>query len=157
MKKKMFQKNLVVIFSITLISNMAFAWKTNVSHDLNVRINNNGTENCSLIKISTPFPLTNRLIDSNVPSILASTGELYKFTIRGNEIDYSVSYQCGTYKKFTLHMQQYYKKNHWHSTNVMKMEDAVDVFETHETKIACRNHSQFGCNEAGVIAWHISH
>ncbi len=151
-------KNFFVTLLIILTSKMAFSEPLgrDPSYELEVRINNNGTENCSLINISTPFPLTNILIDSSVPSILASSGELYKFTIGGKKIDYSISYQCGPYKKFTLHMQQYYKKNHWHSSNVMNMENAVDVFETHETKPACISRYTNICDESGTIAWHIS-
>ena len=106
------------------------------TYDLNVLIRNFGSDNCYLVNKTLA---QGSLIESDFASILAATGERYRFTLRGSVSDAVISYRCGDYKKFTLKMGQYHKRRHNHMTINAEMLDAVDVFEKHQKKPSRHN------------------
>ena len=140
-------------FCLLVLSRVVLAYTPCDSYsDLRVEFKNYGSDNCHLIQ-STLF--NGSLYESNFPSILAATGERYYFTLTGVKTDAALTYQCGEYKKFTLHMGQYTKPTHHHTTIDAEMLNAIDVFETHQKKETWRG----GCthNNPGTLSWQFSH
>jgi hypothetical protein len=113
---------LASLFGLLLSSHVAF------STDLNVELRNLGSGNCNLVK-----SVLIRGWSTNIPSILAATGEPHYFILRddNHKAEIFVTYQCNEQKKFTLHMSQYYKRNHHHTTITAEMLGAVGASEEH--------------------------
>lgn len=127
--------------------------KNNVNNDMfKVNLQNFGSEHCALVQ---KLIKAGWLYRSDVPSILAATGEQYNFTLEtddNNTGEIILKYACGDHKKFTLHMKQIYKYGKYkHNTLSAEMLDAVDVFEQHKIRDGMHHGS-----EPGVVSWQIT-
>ncbi|MDP3705799.1 MAG: hypothetical protein Q8R24_07795 [Legionellaceae bacterium] len=140
---------IALLIGSLLSSSMAMAichYPTNLMVDMR----NLGSENCDLVK---GVVIEGSLYRSNFPATLPSTGEPYYFTLTGLNTEATLVYQCGSYKKFTVHMRQYWKKGHIHSSIEADMPYSVDVFEKH-TKSETR-HQEAPHN--GKLSWQFYH
>ncbi|MDF1758486.1 MAG: hypothetical protein P1U74_09355 [Legionellaceae bacterium] len=124
-------KKFLFVSMFTLLSLFVHASPYSDVHDLDVQIRNFGSEQCILVK---KMIMNGSLIESDFPSILAATGERYNFKFRGNTSEAVLNYECGDYKKFTLKLGQYHKKNHKHMSIIAEMLNSIDVFEKHTKK-----------------------
>ncbi len=105
---------------------------------LMVSLSNIGTEACIL---ADSHLMVGALKKSTIPKTLPATGEQSVFYVvgpyeRSHEVVnavMSLTYHCGTYKKFTVYMKQYYKSMHYHGNIDVEMRDTQDVFESHQT------------------------
>lgn len=146
MKKILF----TLILSSLLSSGSAFSARyQDHYYDLDVEFRNFGADNCQLTK---KILFQGSLISSDIPSILAATGERYNFKLRGEHTEAQLTYQCGEYKKFTVYMHQFLKPKYIHVTIDARMMDAVDVFEKHQTVLA--NHRDYK-EHTGKLSWQI--
>lgn len=134
-----------------LSSSNVYAQRCNSEFELKVSMRNFGSENCVLKK---KYVIQGYVYQNDVPSILADSGELYSFTVRGKEQEIKLSYQCGEYKKFTLYMHQKLKHKHYHTSIDAKMTDVMDVFEKHTTKLV---NTRMCYPAPGEVSWQISH
>ncbi len=120
---------------------------------LQISLRNFGSEVCVLKK---KYIIQGYVYQSDVPTILSDSGEVYAFNMRGKETEAKLYYQCGEYKKFTLYMHQLLKRKHYHTSIEAKMMDATDVFEKHTTKEVNTRYCNASSNQ-GQISWQISH
>ncbi|MDP3560896.1 MAG: hypothetical protein Q8R83_01800 [Legionellaceae bacterium] len=157
------KKHILVIALLSPLT--AYSLSPAPAHTLNVEIKNVGAEECKLQRSTLS---QGNLESGMIPLVLPPTGESKQFIINGGKTKHaeearvdallSLTYQCGSYKKFTLYMKQYYKKSHYHAQIDAEMTDTIDVFETHTTLPAERhmepNHNN---SHPGLISWTISH
>lgn len=91
-------------------------------------------------------------------------GDKFYFTLTARDkTNLDLTYQCGHNKRITLHMMQYHKKHHIHTTISATSSDAIDVFETHnskETYYESKNNGGYGHSSGhqapGKLSWRLS-
>lgn len=98
--------------------------------DVKVSLRNLGSDECKLVK---KIFIDGYLFESQLPQVLPADGEILYFTVSGNgNIDFNLTYECGEYKKATLHIIQYHKKRHRHTTTEFSLLNQVNIFEWHK-------------------------
>ncbi len=157
------------IFTTLCLAIIPFVATANLNQraygSMNVEIVNLGAENCILNSNELTF---GELKNSSLPKMLSADGTPAVFQIIAsskneghnnpaiNIADLTLNYTCGTYKKFTLHMKQYFKKNHVHGALDVEMSNAVDVFETHKVSPPQRKGTYSNNEKSGTVSWVIS-
>jgi len=149
--------NMTLLIGFLISSSIVYA-DTHYPDDLQVNISNLGSENCSLTK---QVLLEGALYQSQLPITLPANGEKYYFTLSGESTtSLELTYQCGDYKKITLHMTQYHKSKHIHTSIDAHASNVIDVFEKHKSQVTLHNYKggypESGHKYPGTLSWQLS-
>ena len=130
------------------------------SHTLKVEILNLGVNDCYLTKSE----IISGHLTGVIPGKLPGTGLVLQFklsnkptgTNAGAFVDgeFSLTYQCGPDKQFTIYTKQYYKKGHYHGQINATMNSSY-VYETHEISAPERSFGSHSNSKKGSIRWSI--
>lgn len=152
------RKSIVLALSCLLsASTTVHAGSPEYPDDLKVMITNLGQEKCVL---SNQTLFNGSFYNSGLPFVIPGYGQTQSFTLTGfPTTKLEVTYKCGEDKEITLHMTQFHKKNHHHTSIKASSSNAIGINEGHDSKVTMHNrmggYHQAGHNYPGTLNWNL--